>query len=231
MNKTQTTVFRLSLTLILIYWIYDLVSLLRPAPVIPHDTASLLLQIAFVKVLTFTLLILLLKGQGDNFKTIGWRSTQWGVQLLRGVLFGLLTFVLINVLLTPFLNTLFPSESTGPGIMAHFSDASFLWLWLISAILGGGLVEEFQRIFILTRFEKWRGKKLILLVLLIDAISFGIGHAYQGMAGAASVGLTGIIFGLIYLRKRSFIETFTAHALYDVIGISLGHVMMRTSQN
>lgn len=83
----------------------------------------------------------------------------------------------------------------------------------------------------LTRFEKWKGKKVIILVLLIDAISFGIGHAYQGMAGAVSAGLTGIIFGIIYLRKRSFIEAFTAHAFYDVIGISLGHMMMRADQN
>ncbi|MCE7991845.1 MAG: CPBP family intramembrane metalloprotease [Roseivirga sp.] len=231
MNKSQTKVFRLSLLLILIYWVYDVTSLFQSAPAIPDDTRDLLLRIALVKTLSFTILILLLKGQGDSFSTIGWRSSKWVFQLLRGILFGLLTFVLVNVALTPFLNSLFPSANADPGIMAHFADKSFLWIWLLTAILGGGLVEEFQRVFILTRFEKWKGEKVIVLVLLIDAISFGIGHAYQGMTGAVSAGLTGVIFGLIYLRRRSFIEAFTAHALYDIIGITVGHMMMKANSN
>ena len=115
----------------------------------------------------------------------------------------------------------------GPGIMAHFTNMSYLPLWILSGILGGGFVEEFQRVFILTRFEKWKGSRIIIFILLLDVISFGIGHLYQGMAGAFSAGITGLLFGLIYLRKRSFIEVFVCHAIYDVIGITIGHIIVQ----
>lgn len=231
MNKTQKKIFRFSLVLIVIYWLYDITKLFQPTPTIPDDTTDLLLRIASIKTVTFVLLIVLLNGQGDGFKSLGWKNHKWLPQLLRGAFFGLLTFILINVLITPVLNALSPSQGTGSGIMAHFTDMSILWVWVLFAILGGGLVEEFQRVFIITRFEKWKGKKVVLLILLIDAVSFGIGHLYQGTAGAISAALTGIIFGLIYLRKRSFIEAFTAHAIYDVIGITVGHILMQQGQN
>lgn len=231
MNKTQTKVFRLSLVLIVIYWLYDITKLFQSPPTLPDSTTDILLRIALIKTATFGVLFFLLKGQGDSFKSIGWNGNKWVAQILRGVGFGLLIFVLINIVFTPLLNAIFPANGGGSGIMAHFTDMSMLWVWLLTGILGGGLVEEFQRVFILTRFEKWKGKKVVLLILLIDAVSFGIGHMYQGAAGAISAALTGIIFGLIYLRKRSFIEAFTAHAIYDVIGITVGHMMMQAGQN
>lgn len=231
MNKTQTKILRFSLVLIVIYWLYDITKLFQPTSTIPNDTTDLLLRIALIKTVTFVLLIALLKGQGDGFKSLGWKNRKWLPQLLWGTLFGLLTFVLINILLTPLLNAIYPSQGAGSDIMAHFTDMSILWIWVLFAILGGGLVEEFQRVFIITRFEKWKGKKVVLLILLIDAISFGIGHLYQGATGAISAALTGIIFGLIYLRKRSFIEAITAHAIYDVIGITVGHILMQQGQN
>lgn len=229
MNKSQNQVFRLSLALIVIYWIYHIAKLFQPAPALPDNTTNLLLRIAAVKATTFTILLLLLKGQRDDFKSIGWKNHKWGFQLLRGMLFGLLAFVAVNILFTPILNSFFPSNNMEPGIMAHFKDRSMLWIWFLSAVLGGGLTEEFQRVFILTRFEKWIGTKVIVPVLLIDAGFFGIGHLYQGMAGAVSAALSGVIFGLIYLRRRSFIEAFTAHSVYDLIGITVGHMLMQTS--
>ncbi len=227
MNKQQKNIFYFSLIAIAGYWIYDFIKAFQDAPILPDHTSTLLLRILLVKSIMFLVLFLLLKGQSDGFHSIGWKREKWGRQVLIGVGFGFAAFIVINILLSPFLNQFFPSENHRSGIMAHFTNMSNLPFWILSGILGGGFVEEFQRVFVLTRFEKWKGTKIIVLILLIDAVSFGIGHLYQGPAGAISTGISGLIFGLVYLRKRSFIEAFTCHAIYDVIGIIIGHIMMQ----
>ncbi len=230
MNKQQKNIFYFSLIAIVGYWIYDVLKVFQGAPTLPDHTGTLLLRILLVKSIAFLVLFFLLKGQGDGFQSVGWKRDKWARQVLIGFGFGIAAFILINILLSPVLNQFFPRENQGPGIMAHFTDMSNLPLWILTGILGGGFVEELQRTFVLTRFEKWKGTRIIIIILLIDVVSFGIGHLYQGPAGAISTGISGLIFGLVYLRKRSFIEAFTCHAIYDVIGIVIGHLMMQQPQ-
>jgi membrane protease YdiL (CAAX protease family) len=227
MSKNQKRIFYFSLVLIMAYWLNDVIKVTQPPALIPDETSRLFKQILILKVSSFALICLLLFGQGDHFTNLGWRTKNWPKQLLIGCLSGIFTFALIRLLVSPLLSGVFPEANQGPRIMVHFQEPSNLWIWLLIGIFGGGFVEELQRTFILTRFEKWKGKEIIIWVVIIDVISFGAGHLYQGPGGAISAGITGLIFALIYLRKRSFIEAFSAHALYDVIGIILGHMLMQ----
>ncbi len=227
MNNTQKRIFQLSLIVIVVYWLYDIFKLTQPPVEIPDDTTQLLTRIAFLKIGVLSVITILVFGRGDTFISLGWRKQQWPKQLLIGTAFGIVTFALTRVLIDPALTSVFPREDQGPGIMAHFTNMSNLWIWLLFGIIGGGFVEELQRVFIFSTFEKWKGKGIIVWVVLIDIISFGIGHLYQGLSGAISAAISGLIFALIYLRKRSFLEAFTAHAVYDIIGITLGHILMQ----
>lgn len=232
MERRQKLFFYGSLWVITGYWIFNFATMGSGAPDLPDDTSKLLSRIALTKVAVFIVIYSLLLSQGDNLNTLGWKPARWGKQAFVGFLWGIVTFALINIALNPVMKTLFPQEvDTGPGIMAHFADPAYLWLWIVASLVGGGFVEELQRVFILTRFEKWLGSRFVIWILLLDAIVFGIGHLYQGMAGAVSTGLTGIIFGLIYLRKRSFIEAFAAHATFDIVGILIGHILMQQAMN
>ncbi len=53
--------------------------------------------------------------------------------------------------------------------------------------------------------------------LLASAI-FGVSHAYQGVAGALSTFVVGLVFSLVYLTTGSLFPTVVAHAVVDFVG-------------
>lgn len=57
--------------------------------------------------------------------------------------------------------------------------------------------------------------------LILSAAIFSIGHGYEGSAGMATVGTMGLIFGLVYVWRRSLVAPITMHFLQDFIGIVL----------
>jgi len=110
--------------------------------------------------------------------------------------------------------------------MSHlFDNIYFLPAWIFIAIFKGGFAEELWRIFTLTRFEKCCGKSGLLLALIFGAVIFGVGHLYQGVGGVISVAIVGLLYGLVYLRRRRAFEAVVAHATFDLIGITLGYMI------
>jgi membrane protease YdiL (CAAX protease family) len=86
------------------------------------------------------------------------------------------------------------------------------------ALFAGGVREEVQRAFILTRFERDLGGPAVGLV--VTSIAFGAGHAaLQGWDAALATGLLGAVWGLIYLRRRSAIAPIVSHAGFNSLEI------------
>ena len=54
---------------------------------------------------------------------------------------------------------------------------------------------------------------------------FGFGHLYQGLGSAIGTAISGLVFSLAYLRRRSALEPITAHAFSDVLAM-LGATML-----
>lgn len=54
---------------------------------------------------------------------------------------------------------------------------------------------------------------------------FGFGHLYQGLGSAISTAVSGLVFSLVYLRRRSALEPIAAHAFSDVLAM-LGATML-----
>ena len=48
---------------------------------------------------------------------------------------------------------------------------------------------------------------------------FGFGHLYQGLGTALSTTASGLVFSLVYLRRRSALEPIVAHAFSDVLAM------------
>ena len=111
------------------------------------------------------------------------------------------------------------SAASGPSILTFFKEPRNLLAWLPIGIFGGGVVEELQRIFIFTRFEKWLGRPGLILGIGLSSVMFGLGHLYQGLGIAISTAVSGVIFSLVYLRRRSALEPITAHAFSDVLAM------------
>jgi membrane protease YdiL (CAAX protease family) len=92
-----------------------------------------------------------------------------------------------------------------------------LVLLIFSALVAGGIKEELQRAFILTRFRLYLGGAGLGLVLW--SIGFGAGHYVQGVQGIITAGLYGLIFGIIYLQSGSLIAPIVAHGAYDSVAL------------
>ena len=57
--------------------------------------------------------------------------------------------------------------------------------------------------------------------LLFSSAIFSLGHGYEGSAGVITVGMMGLVFGLVYVWRKSLVVPITMHFLQDFIGIIL----------
>lgn len=190
-----------------------------PAP-LPADFTELVMRIAQTKALVFGAIVALLWLSDEGFSALGVRREGWARHLGIGLAAGVPMFLLLNVGLDSMLGSIFPRPTTqGPSIMEFFRDPMHLLAWLPIGILGGGVVEELQRIFIITRFEHWLGRKGLWLGIVVSSVTFGLGHLYQGIGAAITTAVSAFVFALLYLRKRSALEPIAAHAGSDVLAM------------
>jgi membrane protease YdiL (CAAX protease family) len=208
----------LSLSVIVIYWFYQWFTADTHA-ILPANFSEFAGRIALIKLIHMTAIFLLLRIEGAGWHELGISRTDWKKHVLRGLLYGLILFVLLNVGLNNVLGGLFPKPAGQVNILMYFNEPQNLVIWLVIGVLGGGVVEELVRIFILTRFEKGLRAPGLYAALICSSAIFGVGHLYQGTGTAISTGISGLIMGGIYIRRRSALEVMTIHAFSDVLAI------------
>lgn len=85
-------------------------------------------------------------------------------------------------------------------------------------IVAGGIREEIQRAFLLHRFEVWLGGGAVGIV--ITSAAFGAGHfQVQGADAAIATALLGVLWGVVYLRRRSAVAPIVSHSGFDVLQV------------
>jgi membrane protease YdiL (CAAX protease family) len=217
----------LSLCAVAAYWAYEVASLDADQS-IPAEFSDLVLLVIRNKLMMFASILVLVYADGSRLKDIGLSKDRGWKHFGVGLIYGLLMFVVLNVGLTTLLNSFLPSPPQhGPSIMSFFSNPTNLWIWLPIGIFGGGIVEELERIFVLTRFELWLGRWGLILAIVLSSAMFGLGHLYQGYGNALSTLVSGLTFSLLYLRRRSAIEPMTAHAFSDVLAMMAAMILSR----
>jgi len=142
----------------------------------------------------------------------------WGPLVAAGV------FVLDNVVLGSVLHAM-GAPAKPQALQALFRDPREAPLWVFLAVVGGGFTEELIRAFVLTRFERALGRIGLAVALIVDSAVFGLGHLYQGVSGAIQSGITGLLFALIFLRRRRVADSMVAHALFDLYGVALAYFL------
>jgi uncharacterized protein len=90
-------------------------------------------------------------------------------------------------------------------------------LFAVVAMIAGGLREEVQRAFLLHRFETSLGGATVGLVII--SVAFGLGHIPQGWDAAIATGLLGVVWGVLYIRRRSAVAPVVSHAGYNAAQI------------
>ena len=180
-----------------------------------------------VRGLVVALIILgLLRLTRETLADIGFTSSQLARQVGIGTLFGFGLFIVHQALISPVIDAFLPTTaSPGVDLTPLFSNVYQYPLWLFLAVFVGGLVEEGTRVFGLTRFENVFGRPGLVVAALAGSIVFGIGHLYQGVDSAIGTGIQAVLFILIYLRRRRILEVVVAHAVYDIIGITIAYLI------
>jgi membrane protease YdiL (CAAX protease family) len=100
------------------------------------------------------------------------------------------------------------------GLIQNRGDAA---LFAVVAIVGGGVKEEVQRAFILSRFERYLGGGWVGLA--VSSIGFGLGHVIQGRDVAVATAVLGAFWGLVYLRRRSIAAPVVSHSGFNAAEI------------
>ena len=140
-------------------------------------------------------------------------------RVLREVLFGFalipLVFMVVIAVMVLVL-TYAPSLRNVPrnpleDLIRNRSDAIIFGLVVMIA---GGVREEVQRGFIVHRFEGYLGGGLI--GVLVYGVLFGLGHFEQGWDASVITAFLGVLWGLVYLRRRSVIAPMVSHAGFNL---------------
>jgi uncharacterized protein len=89
--------------------------------------------------------------------------------------------------------------------------------WLPLALSAGFCEELAFRGYLQKQFQAITGSAG--WAILIQALVFGMGHLYEGVAQVARIVLFGVLFGLLALWRKNLRPGMIAHAWSDIFGV------------
>ena len=170
-------------------------------------------------VLIVLLVVLLLRAHGESPRTVLLgsrpvvREAGFGLALIVPLLIGVFFVMLGARALLPALHNVAENPLLA-GLMKAPGQAA---LFAVAVLVGGGLREEVQRAFLLTRFEQHLGGATVGLI--VTSIAFGAGHWLQGWDASLATGLLGLFWGSVYLLRRSAVAAMVSHAGFNGLEI------------
>jgi membrane protease YdiL (CAAX protease family) len=132
--------------------------------------------------------------------------------LLRDIGTGLLLTVL-SLAIQAALDWIFPA--TAPRVFATPDSLLEIGVWIVLSGFAG-VCEEFAfRGYLQNQLKSVTGS--LWLSIVIQALVFAVGHAYQGFEAVARIVVFGLMFGIAATRCRNLRPLMLAHALTDVV--------------
>jgi uncharacterized protein len=167
--------------------------------------------------ITILLLILVITTHRETSFSLGLHWYQWKSNILIGL--SLVPFLfLINMIVALAFRFYLPRYYIEKNPLTEIIQTpSQLALFIISALVAGGIKEELQRAFILNRFGRYLGGAGLGLILW--SLVFGAGHYVQGWQGIVITTICGFVFGVTYLLRKSLIGPIVAHSIYDILAL------------
>jgi membrane protease YdiL (CAAX protease family) len=167
---------------------------------------------------------LLLRRHGETWRGVAF-PTKISVRRTIALIFaGYFGVICINALL---LFLVFPHLGVAsPNLKAFASvkaDLPTFLFWLAIAWSTAAVGEELLfRGFVWTRLERLIGGPFAYIAaLVLQAVLFGLGHAYQGMSGVLATSAVGFVLGLVRLAaRRNLLPGMLLHAMIDTVSLT-----------
>jgi membrane protease YdiL (CAAX protease family) len=147
-----------------------------------------------------------------------WRDVLLGIGLLPAAIFLIIVVRLVVLKAVPWLHNV--PRNPLEDMLTTTSDAM---IFAVVVTVAGGVREEVQRGFILTRFDQYLGGARVGLI--VWSILFGFGHLDQGYDATIATALLGMMWGAVYLGRRSIVAPMVSHACFNLTQL-LGFVML-----
>jgi membrane protease YdiL (CAAX protease family) len=147
---------------------------------------------------------------------------------VREVLVGLALIPVLLIMVVVLLNGMHLLEpslhnvATNPLQQLAAGTSTQAAIFGLVAVIGGGVREELQRGFILHRFEQYLGGADVGVV--VSSVAFGYFHMIQGKDAAIAAGALGLVWAIVFVRRRSTIAPIVSHAGFDslqILGVAL----------
>lgn len=207
--------------------ISTVMNLLNPSNNIDIDSRILQLylpSLVFQGMIFMILILIILKNplrRNGDYMTITESLDGIGVKradfnwlnLVIGVIFVFVAIIILNMI----------SNIIGYYGFFEIEDITYLLprtptekaFWVALSISAGVTEELCFRGFVISRMTILTGS--VWPGVIIGALSFGMGHLYQGWAGVLLIGLYGVMFGLLFVARGSLIPCVIAHTLQDIL--------------
>jgi membrane protease YdiL (CAAX protease family) len=166
-----------------------------------------------------SLILFFLWCNGEPVSRLGWTFKNRGKDILLGIGLYIPFFFGANLLESGLRAAGFSAPSTPlPSSIAVKGIPEFLLASALVVVVA--LAEEIIfRGYLILRFKAVTGS--LTAALFFSAAVFSLGHGYEGSAGVITVGIMGLVFGLIYVWRKSLVVSIVMHFLQDFIGIVL----------
>lgn len=159
-----------------------------------------------------------LRAGGERFSQVMFGRQPAAPEAVRGLVHIPIVFLIAVVLMltiqrvVPWLHNV--PANPFEGLIRSRGDAA---MFAVVAVIGGGVREEVQRAFILSRFERHLGGGWVGLA--ISSVGFGLGHIIQGRDVAVTTAALGAFWGLVYLKRRSIAASVVSHSGFNAAEI------------
>jgi len=165
-----------------------------------------------------TLIVWRLRAGGERTRTVmlgtrRWSREAWlGLAMLPMVFGGVVALMAVLRRVWPALHNV--DANPFEALARSPLNAALL---MVLVLFSGGLKEEFQRAFVLHRFEQSLGGAGTGLA--VYSLVFGAGHMIQGYDVGIATMLLGVAWGGLFLWRRSIVAPAACHAGFDAAQI------------
>ena len=164
------------------------------------------------------LIVLFLVAHGESPSEVFFDGKRFATEARAGIpmifiAFAIALVVLVSVrAIAPWLHTV---EHNPLQDLMRTPGKALMFAGLV--VVAGGIREEFQRAFLLRRFERSLGGPNVGIV--VASVAFGVGHFVQGVDAVIATALLGAFWGVVYLRRRSVIAPVVSHSGFDLLQV------------